>query len=87
MGRGSSRFDVEQCGTHPPDKLNIDVEQPNNTSGPLRELRILELLGHWTNQPTQASRPDAKKTARSKLQVSGDDIGQGELLYEEAHSG
>ena len=80
MGRGSSRFDVEQCDTHHPDKLHFNVEHPNNTNEAHHELRIFELLGVWTHPPSKISHPDAKKTCRSKLPGSGDDIGQGELL-------
>ena len=42
-------------------------------SKPHGENRISKLLRRRADQPTQISRPDAKKTSRSKLRGSGHD--------------
>ena len=41
---------------------------------PLHEHRISSLLRHETAPPSQATRPDAKSTARSTLPVTRDDL-------------
>ena len=74
ISRSSPLIDIEPSVERPPDEPRYrpprPIQRPTAASKPHREHRISELLRHRGRQLSQASRPDAKNTAASKVPVA-----------------
>ena len=74
IGRPRPRIDVQAPVDRPPDEPRYrpprPIPRPTAASKPHREHQISELLRHRGRQLSQASRPDAKNMAASKVTVA-----------------